>query len=121
MLLILQILLSLCALLLFYLSMQWVFKTKNIAKEHQIEYSGSTGANFLKGDIAGLLLTGSLMIPLFIFHNKLWFFPIVLLLLCVIINRILSLIMDGHSKQGVIAIAVEVVIIGLSYAIYVQV
>ena len=38
MLLILQILLSLCALLLFYLSMQWVFKTKNIAKEHQIEY-----------------------------------------------------------------------------------
>ena len=119
MLLALQVLLGFFALLLLYLSSQWAFATRKIAKEHQIEFNGTTGANYLKGDIGGVLLTGAVMAGLFLFHDKLWFYPIVLMLICVILHRLLSLMLDGYSKQGVIAIVVELIMIALGYGIFI--
>jgi len=100
------------------LAIRWIFATKKIASENDIDYTSSTGANFLKGDIGGLLLSGSLMVPLFLFHSLDWVYPIVLLLASVVFARIISFITEGNSKGGVIALVVELVMIATAYGIY---
>ena len=114
----LQIVLAILGALLLFLSSQWTFSINKMSKQHQISHSGPTGANYLKGDIAGLLLAGAVMTFLLIFHNKLWFWPVVVLLSCVIINRLASLLVDGYTKQGMIAISVEIIMIAVAYAYY---
>ena len=118
MLIALKIILGLLGLVLLMLSLRWIFTTKSIAAEHHIDYSTATGANYLKGDIGGILLFGAAMVPLFLFHSQSWIYPIMLLLACVIICRIISLAQEGYSKQGVIAIVVEVIMMVVSYGIF---
>ena len=118
MILVLKVILGILGLLLFVLAGRWIFATKGIATEHGIEYSSATGGNYLKGDIGGVLLMGAAMVPLFLFQDRQWFYPIVLLLICVIFARVVSLITDGYSKQGMTAIIVEILMIAVAYGVY---
>jgi len=118
MLTVLKVLLGLFGIMLLLLSMRWIFGTRKIAAEHDIQYSSATGANYLKGDIGGVLLFGAGMVPLYLFHSLSWAYPIIFLLSIVIAIRIISLIIDGKSSQGMIAIIVELLMMGVTYAIY---
>ncbi|MEE9374577.1 MAG: hypothetical protein V3V00_16090 [Saprospiraceae bacterium] len=117
MLLALKILLGLLGAVLLLLAGRWIFDTTKISREHDIQASSATGQNFLKGDIGGLLLTGAIMVALFLFHSQDWLYPTVLLLVCVIATRIFSLLRDGYSKKSLQAITVELVLIGVLFGI----
>lgn len=88
-------------------------------KQHDIQASSSTGLNYLRGDIGGVLLAGFILLGMFLYEGGLqWLIPGVILLSCVILGRLLSLMMDGPSKMGVQAIVVELIIIGLVFFIH---
>lgn len=88
-------------------------------KQHDIQASSSTGLNYLRGDIGGVLLAGFIFLVMFIYEGGLhWLIPGVVLLSSVILGRALSFLMDGKSKMGLQAILVEVIIIGLLLAIH---
>ena len=118
MLITLKILLGLFFLILLFLSGSWMFAPKKIMTEHDLSSSSPTGYNFIRGDIGGVLLTGTIFISLFLYQGSdQWLWPGVIMLVCVIIGRLSGLIIDGHSKKGVQAIVVEVIIIVLLFGI----
>lgn len=118
MLLILKILLGLIGLVLFYVGLIWLLAPKKIMKQHDLVSQSPTGYNFIRGDIGGILVAGALFIGLFLYQGPAyWLYPGVILIASVILGRIIGLITDGKSKKGVVAIIVEVIIIGLLFGI----
>ncbi len=113
MLMALKVILGLIGGLLLFLGGRWTFAPDSIMREHDISASSSTGKNFLRGDIGGLLIGGAIAIFMFLYQGITWAFPIIVIMGSVILGRVVSLIADGKSKQGMIAIAVELVIIAL--------
>jgi len=115
----LKILLGLIGLLLLYLAVNWLFAPSKVMKQHDIQASSSTGRNYLRGDIGGILLGGGIMIFMFLYQGgERWLLPGIILISAVVLGRVLSLMMDGHSKMGVQAIVIEMVIIGLMVGIH---
>lgn len=114
MLMALKILLGLIGGLLLFLGGRWMFAPDKIMAEHSIEAKNATGKNFLRGDIGGILIAGAGMIFAFLkTGNPVWATAGMLLIASVILGRVVSLIADGKSKQGIQAIVVEVIIIVL--------
>ena len=119
MLVVVKVLLGLFALLLLYLSYNWMILTAKIAKEHDIQPTSSTGYNYLSGDIGGILLGSSIMMGLYLYQGgEQWIYPILILMGAVILGRVISLLMHGNSKQGIIGIVVELIIGGLILGIH---
>jgi uncharacterized membrane protein len=115
----LKVLLGVISLALLFLGLNWMFNTKKFMKEHDIDTSSSTGFNYLRGDIGGILMTGFIFIVMFLYQgSEYWLYPSVILIGAVIFGRITSLIADGKSIKGIQAIAVEVLIIILLFAIH---
>jgi len=118
MLLLLKILLGLIGAILLYLSANWMFSPQKIMRQHDLESSSATGYNFIRGDIGGILLAGTIFIGLFLYHGReYWLYPGVIIISTVILGRVIGLIIDGHSKKGIQAIIVEVIIISLMFGI----
>ena len=113
MLLALQILLGAIGVLLLFLGGRWMFGLDKIMGEHGMSVDKNIGKSNLRGDIGGLLIGGAIFIGLFLYQGPRWALPIIIVMGCVILGRIVSLIADGKSKQGVISIVVELIIIGL--------
>ena len=113
----LKVIIGFIGLILLFLSGRWLFDTQRMAKEHGIQPLSNTGNNYLKGDIGGILLGAGIFIGLFLFDGLHWMWPTVILLACVSGARMLSMITDGYSKQGAIAIAVELLLIALLYGV----
>ena len=113
MLMALKVILGLIGALLLFLGGRWMFAPDKIMREHDISASSPTGKNFLRGDIGGILIAGAGMIFMFLYQGMQWAAPGILLISAVILGRVVSLIADGKSKQGVQAIIVELIIIGL--------
>ena len=109
----LKVILGFLGIVLLFLSGRWIFDTEKIAKEHSIQSLNATGSNHLKGDIGGILLAASIFIGLFLYDGMHWMYPAIIILGCVSIVRIISLVTAGYSKQGTIAIGVELLLIGL--------
>lgn len=86
--------------------------------QHNLNATSSTGYNFIRGDIGGLLLAGAVFLGMYMYQGgDVWLWPGVILLGSVIIGRITGLVLDGYSKKGVQAIIVEVIIIALLFGI----
>lgn len=118
MLLVLQILLGLIAAILLLLAGRWLMTPDSIMKQYDIQSTSATGKNYLRGDIGGILLTGAIMLSLFLYQGSAqWLYPGVILLGAVVLGRTISLFVDGNSKKGVQAIVVELIIIGLMFGI----
>jgi len=104
MLMALKVILGLIGALLLFLGGRWMFAPDKIMAEHGIETRNATGKNFLRGDIGGLLIGGAVVIFMLLYQG---------VARTVILGRVVSLIADGKSKQGIQAIIVELIIIGL--------
>ena len=120
MILFLKALLGLIGVLLLYLSANWLFNPAKIMNQHDIQASSPTGYNFLRGDIGGILLSGAIFVGLFLYQGgDHWMHAGIILLSAVILGRLISLISDGQSKQGLQAIIVEfimiVLLLGIKY------
>ncbi len=114
MLMALKVILGLIGALLLFIGGRWMFAPDAIMDEHGISARNSTGKNFLRGDIGGLLVGGAIVIFMILYQGVAqWAAPLIILMGTVILGRVVSLIADGKSKQGMIAIAVELVIIAL--------
>ena len=99
--------------LLLFLGGRWTFGLDKIMKEHGIDANKNIGKSNLRGDIGGILIGGGISIFMFLYYGNAWALPIIVLMGSVILGRVVSLISDGKSKQGMISIAVELVIIAL--------
>ncbi len=113
MLLVAKVLLGVLAGVMVMLWFRWTFKMKDQAAEHGIEAVNATGANFIRGDIGGLLLALAILIVLFLLQGGVWAMPIVIIAATVILGRVYSLVADGFSKPGLQAIIAEVISIAL--------
>ena len=100
--------------LLLFLGGRWMFVPDKIMAEHGLEAQNATGKNFLRGDMGGLLIGGAVVIFMLLYQGVAqWAAPLIVLMSTVILGRVVSLIVDGKSKQGIQAIIVEVIIIAL--------
>jgi 4-hydroxybenzoate polyprenyltransferase len=118
MVLILKVLLGLQALVLAFLWFSWTFNIDKMKDQYGIRVEGATGHNFLRGDIGGLVGSAAILIGLFLYTgNDFWLWPIVIVTAAVIFGRLISLVKDGNSKDGIQAIVFELVVIGLLFAI----
>lgn len=114
MLLALKVILGLIGALLLFLGGRWMFAPDKIMAEHGIDTRNATGKNFLRGDMGGLLIGGAIVIFMLLYQGVgQWAAPLIVLMSTVILGRVVSLISDGKSKQGIQAIIVEVIIIAL--------
>lgn len=92
------------------LFIQWclmVFKVERSLSLFSLRVDGNDGHNMVLGDIGGLLLGISLMTVLFVFHNPLWMYPLMLLSVCVIVGRCISFAQQGVSHIGVVGMGLE--------------
>ena len=110
MLLALKIILGIIALALAFLWFNWTFNTSKMEKQFGVSATNATGKNFIKGDIGGLLGAAAIIIVLFIVQGDVWLLPGLILLGTVVFGRVISLIVDGYSKEGVQALTVELVL-----------
>lgn len=114
MLMVLKGLLGLIGALLLFLGGRWMFAPDKIMAEHGIDARNATGKNFLRGDIGGILVAGAAIIFFFLYTgNPVWATAGIVLITSVILGRVISLMADGKSKQGIQAIVVEVIILAL--------
>ena len=75
--------------------------------------NANIGKSNLKGDVGGVLITSGIAIFLFLFQGEIWALTIIGLMAAVILGRVVSLMADGKSKEGVIGIVVELITIAL--------
>ena len=114
MLMVLKVILGLIGGLLLFLGGRWMFGLDKIMEEHGMEVSKNIGKSNLRGDIGGILIGGALFIFMLLYQGvERWALPIIIVMGCVILGRVVSLMADGKSKQGIISIVVELIIIAL--------
>ena len=114
MLMALKVILGLIGALLLFLGGRWMFGLDKIMREHGISADKNIGKSNLRGDIGGLLIGGAVFIFMLLYEGvEKWAFPLIIIMGLVILGRVVSLISDGKSKQGMISIAVELIIIAL--------
>lgn len=113
MLIILKVGLGLMGLLLLTMGGRWIFSLEKMMADTGISTTANIGRSNLRGDIGGLLITSGIAIFLFLFHGEVWALTIIGLMAAVILGRVVSLIADGKSKEGLIGIVFELITIGL--------
>ena len=113
MLIILKVGLGLMGLLLLTMGGRWIFSLEKMMADTGISTTANIGRSNLRGDIGGLLITSGIAIFLFLFHGEVWALTIIGLMAAVILGRVVSLMADGKSKEGVIGIVVELITIAL--------
>lgn len=92
------------------LFVQWllmVFRIERSLSVFGIQASSPSGHNMILGDIGGLMLGTSLMTSLFVLHSQLWMYPLILMSLCVMLNRVISFSQKGLNSIGVVGFALE--------------
>jgi len=117
MLMALKVILGLIGALLLVMGGRWMFGLDKMMAECGIDANKNIGKSNLRGDIGGILIGGAIAIFMFLYQGMTWALPIIVIMGSVILGRIVSLITDGKSKQGMISIAVELIIIALIVAI----
>ena len=114
MLMALKVILGLIGALLLFLGGRWMFGLDKIMREHGISADKNIGKSNLRGDIGGILIGGAIFIFMLLYQGvEKWALPVIIVMGCVILGRVVSLIADGKSKQGMISITVELIIIAL--------
>ena len=110
----LKVILGLIGALLLFLGGRWMFAPDKMMEECGIEANKNIGKSNLRGDIGGILIGGAILIFMLLYEGvEKWAFPVIIVMGGVILGRVVSLIADGKSKQGLISIGVELLIIAL--------
>ena len=106
-----KILLGAIGALMIFFGGRWMFAPDAIMREHDISTNTATGKNYLRGDMGGLLIGGGAAIFMFLYQGMVWALPILVIIGAVMLGRIVSLIADGKSKQGLMALGIELAIV----------
>jgi len=102
-----MLLLAGIALLMLHLWWRWMFHTNEALFQFDFVTMGATGRNFVKGDVAGLILSIGILLLLFLLDGDQWGPPLLLVMGCMVFGRLWSLVVDGYSTKGVQAIVAE--------------
>jgi hypothetical protein len=117
----LQILVALAALMLSGLGVMSMFAPRRMVKNFAIEPIGTAGLSTIRSVIGGLFLASVVMLAFGLTSGQtLGFVAVALLLAVVAFGRIVGLVADGFDKAVVPPLVVELVIITVLLAAYVQ-
>jgi hypothetical protein len=105
---------GLIGLLLGALGLRWVFAPEGAAAELGMTLGSAVALNNARGDIGGLFIAGALLCLLGLARGDgRWLQAAALLLGCVASGRVIGVVVDGFTPQSGLAIAVELVWLGL--------
>jgi len=82
-------------------------------EEFEVNASSATGKNFIRGDLAAVIGFIAVIITLFLVFGSPWDLPILLLMAIMVLQRLLSFLLDGFSQVGLNAVVAETVTFGL--------
>jgi len=111
MLLVARIFTALVTVLMFCMWTMWTFLPARAQSFFEIEALSTTGLNALKSDMGGLFLALFILILLGFFRNSRWFYSAAIISSCIVLNRIISLGVDGFTNTGLQATILELLII----------
>ena len=98
--------LGLIGVLLLAIGGRCLFSLENVMADKGISATANIGRSNLKGDIGVLLITSGIAIFLFLFHGEVWTLTTTDLMAAVILERVVSLVADGNSKEAGLALSV---------------
>jgi len=117
----LQILVGLATLMLTGLGTMSMFAPRRMVKNFAIEPVGNAGLSTIRSVIGGLFLASVTMLAFGLFAGQtLGFVAVALLLGVVAFGRIVGIVSDGFDKAVVPPLVVELVIITVLLAAYIQ-
>jgi len=90
----------------------WTFAPDTAQGLFEVEALSAAGINALKSDMGGVLLTVGIFIVLGFLHKRQWFYAAAITSGSILINRVISLFVDGLSAQGIGATVLEVLAVG---------
>lgn len=105
-----EIFLGMINLLMYFLWFRWMFMMDGAMEEFELSASTATGKNFIRGDVAGIILFIAVCITLFLFLGAPLGLSILILMAIMVAQRLLSFVLDGFSKTGLLAVIAEAAI-----------
>ena len=98
------------ALLFIVMGLRWLVDPAGISGQFGLQYGGGLGGSSLVGDFGAFFLTLGLCLLLgLVTHNRLWFYPPIMLLLFAATGRVISWLLHDAAFAGQM-IAFEVIV-----------
>jgi len=92
------------------LLMQWfimMFKVERSLNLFGITFTNASGHNMILGNIGGMILGTAVMSVLFVVQSKLWMYPLMLMSICTMLGRAVSIAQKGVNPISIVGVALE--------------